>query len=201
VHATSCAVTRTVLWLLHLRAISLGRKSTYNANPMVPLVLPHQQGWWKRLTVRLLKCLKPLVLIALLLIWRTHGGLVLACAMWVMAFLYMRVLPPRLKSLTVAWLAVFFGMLCNATVTVANDGFMPVRGFPLGFKPLFPIWIPAGPADRLTVLADQHALSYYSIGDMFIISGVLLWCVGPSLLRLLTRAQMRRSQLSPGRNC
>lgn len=165
------------------------------------LVLPYQPGSWKPLALRLVKWLALFVLIALLLLWRTHGGLVFACAMWVAAFLYMRVLPRRLKSLTVAWLAVLFGMLCNATVTVANDGFMPVRGFPSGFKPLFPIWIPARPANHLVVLADQHALSYCSIGDLFIISGVLLWCVGPWLVGLLARAQMRRSRLSSGRSC
>jgi len=151
----------------------------------------------KPLAIRLLKWLALFVLIVLLLLWRTHGGLVFACAMWALAFFFMHVLPPRLKSLTVAWLAVLFGMLCNATVTVANDGFMPVRGFPSGFKPLFPIWIPTRPADHLVALADQHSLSYFSMGDMFIISGVLLWCVGPWLLGLL-RAQMRRP---PGRNC
>ena len=163
---------------------------------MGPFVLPSQTC--RPLAICLLKCLTFFVLILVLVLWRTHGGLLFACAMWVAAFLLMRALPPRLKSLTVAWLAVLFGMLCNATVTVANDGFMPVRGFPSSLKPLFPIWIPARSADHLLVLADQHSLSYYSIGDIFIISGVLLWCVGPSLSRLLGRVH---PQSSPRQNC
>src|SRR5215469_14911893 len=130
-----------------------------------------------------------IVLIALFLLWRTQGGLVLACAMWVLAFLYMRVLPQRLKNHTVAWLAVLFGMLCNATVTVANGGYMPVQGFPAGFKPFFPTWVPALPADLLLALADQHSLSYYSFGDLFVIGGVLLWCV---LLWFLPRVRESR---------
>ena len=97
-----------------------------------------------------------IVLIALLLLWRTHGGLGLACAMWVLAFLYRRGLPERLKNLRVAWFAVLFGMLCNAAVTVANGGFMPVWGFPAGIKPLFPTWVPAGRADHLLVLLDRE---------------------------------------------
>ena len=130
------------------------------------------------------------ILIALLLLWRTQGGLVLACAMWVLAFLYMRVLPQRLKDHTVAWFAVLFGMVCNGTVTVANGGHMPVQGFPEGFKPLFPTWVPARPADHLLVLADQHSLSYYSLGDLFVLSGVLFWCV---VLWLLPRVRGSRT--------
>jgi hypothetical protein len=136
------------------------------------------------------------LLIALLLLWRMHGGLLLACAMWVLAFLYMRRLPPRLKGLPVAWLAVLFGMFCNAIVTVANGGFMPVKGLPSGFRPLFPTWIPARPANYLVILADQHDLFYFSVGDVLIISGALLWFVGPRLLRSFTQWRMRRANIS-----
>jgi hypothetical protein len=132
-----------------------------------------------------------ILLIALLLLWRAKGGLLLACAMWVLAFLYMRRLPPRLKGLPVAWLAVLCGMFCNAIVTVANGGFMPVTGFPSGVRPLFPTWIPARPANYLVILADQHCLFYFSIGDVLILSGALLWFVGPWLLRALTRSRTR----------
>src|SRR4029434_3004104 len=100
----------------------------------------------------------PVLLIALLLLWRMHGGLLLACAMWVLAFLYMRRLPPRLKGLPVAWLAVLFGMLCNAIVTVANCVFMPFNGIPSGYKPLLPTWVPARSGNYLVILAYQHYL-------------------------------------------
>lgn len=142
----------------------------------------------------------PFLLIALLLLWRTQGGLLLACAMWVLAFLYMRNLPPRLKGLPVAWLAVLCGMACNAMVTVANGGFMPVEGFPSGFKPMFPTWIPARPANYLVILADQHYLFYFSIGDILIISGSLLWFVGPWLLRLFTQLRLRLAEASCQQN-
>jgi len=133
-------------------------------------------------------------LIALLFLWRTQGGLVFACAMWVLAFLYMLRLPPRLKGLPVAWLAVLLGMLCNALVTVANDGFMPVKGLPSDFKPLLPTWVPAQSANHLVVLADQRTLFYFSIGDVLIISGALLWCVGPWLLRSSARFRRRPAE-------
>jgi hypothetical protein len=142
----------------------------------------------------------PFLLITLLLLWRTQGGLLLACAMWVLAFLYMRRLPPRLKGVPIAWLAVLVGMLCNAIVTVANDGFMPVQGLPSHFKPLFPTWIPARPANHLVALGDQHYLFYFSIGDVLIISGALLWCVGPWLLRSVTRLRERRTEATCHQN-
>jgi hypothetical protein len=112
--------------------------------------------------------------------------------MWVVAFVYMQTLPPRLKGLPVAWVAVLAGMFCNAIVTVANGGFMPVNGLPSSYKPLLATWVPAGPAHYLGFLADQHSLFYFSIGDVLIISGALLWFLGPWLLRSWTRLRPQR---------
>ena len=125
-----------------------------------------------------------------------HGGLLFACAMWVLAFLYMRRLPPRLKGLPVAWLAVLLGMVCNAIVIVANGGFMPVNGIPSGYEPLLPTWVPARSANYFVFLADQYSLFYFSIGDVLIISGALLWFVGPWLLRSFSRLRMRIADAS-----
>jgi hypothetical protein len=150
-------------------------------------------------TVSIPKCFS-LLLIALVLLWRTQGGLLFACAMWVLAFVYMRRLPQRLKGLPVAWFTVLLGMLCNAIVTVANDGFMPVTGLPSGFKPLFPSWIPARSASHLVALADQHSLFYFSIGDVLIISGASLWCLGPWLLRSFPQVRTPTGETNCHRN-
>ena len=112
------------------------------------------------------------------LLWRSHGGLALACTMWILAFLYMRSLPSRLKTHTVAWFSVFLGLLCNAVVTIANGGIMPVAGLPTSFRPWLPSWCPEIPVHHLLVLADQRSLDYFSVGDVLIISGILLWGVG-----------------------
>lgn len=124
-------------------------------------------------------------LIISFILWRLHGGLALACVMWSLAFVYLGSLPERLKDLTVPWFSVLLGMVCNATVIIANGGFMPVVGLHRGFKPLLPTWIQELPAHHLTFLADQRSLQYCSIGDLFIISGVLLWSIGPRIARLL----------------
>jgi hypothetical protein len=121
------------------------------------------------------------------LLWRLHGGLTLACLMWVLLFRYLRNLPPRLKDLPVPWFSVLIGMFCNAMVTIANGGFMPVVGLRQGFRPLLRTWVSQVPGHHLTILADQASLNYCSIGDVLVISGVVVWCIGPYLL-----AQMRR---------
>jgi hypothetical protein len=121
------------------------------------------------------------------LLWRLHGGLTLACLMWILLFLYLRDLPPRLKALPVPWFSVLIGMFCNAMVTIANNGFMPVVGARRGFRPVLRTWVPQVSGHHLTTLADQPGLNYFSIGDVLVISGVVLWCVGPHLL-----AQMQR---------
>ncbi|MGA7925820.1 MAG: hypothetical protein WCA20_07475 [Candidatus Sulfotelmatobacter sp.] len=111
-------------------------------------------------------------------LWRSHGGLALSCTMWILAFLYMGSLPSRLKTHVVAWFSVFLGLLCNAAVTIANGGFMPVAGLPPSFRPWLPSWCPEIPVHHLLVLADQRSLDYFSVGDVLIISGILLWGVG-----------------------
>src|SRR5262249_25801159 len=134
-------------------------------------------------------------LIIVFLLWRLHGGLMLACAMWMLAFAYLRTLPSRLKGLIVPWLSVLLGMVCNALVIISNGGFMPVVGLRPAFKPLFPCWISQVSVREahLTILADQRSLQYCSIGDVFIISGVLLWCIGPALLTLVRKLAVCRS--------
>jgi hypothetical protein len=127
------------------------------------------------------------------LLWRLHGGLTLSCAMWVLAFAYLHTLPPRLKSLRIPWFSVLVGMLCNALVTVANNGFMPVVGLSRGFIPLLRIWIWQTSGQHLTILADQRALNFCSIGDVFILSGAVLWCVGPLIVAAKARVMVGTS--------
>ena len=128
-------------------------------------------------------------LIIIALLWRLHGGLALACAMWILAFFYLRSLPPRLKGLPVPWFSVLFGMVCNAVVTISNGGLMPVVGLRQACVPLLKIWILQLPDHHFTFLADQAVLNYCSIGDVFVISGAVLWCIGPSTLVLLTNVR------------
>jgi hypothetical protein len=70
-------------------------------------------------------------------------------------------------------LLVLLGITCNALVTSLNKGVMPSVGIPATFQPAAPIWNVSGKGQWLT-LADQAALYRFSIGDMFLIAGVLM---------------------------
>jgi hypothetical protein len=71
-------------------------------------------------------------------------------------------------------LLVLLGITCNALVTSLNKGVMPSVGIPATFQPAAPIWNVSGKGQWLT-LADQSALYRFSIGDMFLIAGVLMF--------------------------
>jgi len=73
-------------------------------------------------------------------------------------------------------LLVLLGITCNALVTSLNKGIMPSVGIPTTFQPAAPIWSVSGKGQWLT-LADQAALYRFSIGDMFLIAGVLMFLI------------------------
>lgn len=62
------------------------------------------------------------------------------------------------------------GLLCNAVVTIANGGKMPVIGW--GSGTVLSVWRPAQPGDRFLMLCDRFW--GFSIGDFMIIAGMLL---------------------------
>jgi hypothetical protein len=63
------------------------------------------------------------------------------------------------------------GMLLNATVTIANSGWMPMIGMKEVGKTR---WRPAVNTDKLLVLADRTNWGGFSIGDFIIISSLLI---------------------------
>jgi hypothetical protein len=69
------------------------------------------------------------------------------------------------------------GVICNALVTLANGGFMPVLGKSGSF---ISVWVKANTSHRLLFLADRFW--GFSIGDFFILgallSSLLFWTYG-----------------------
>jgi hypothetical protein len=74
-------------------------------------------------------------------------------------------------------LFVLLGITCNALVTCLNKGVMPSVGIPSTFHPAAPIWDVSGKGHWL-MLADQAALYRFSIGDIFLIAGLLTFLIG-----------------------
>jgi hypothetical protein len=74
-------------------------------------------------------------------------------------------------------LFVLLGITCNALVTSLNKGVMPSVGIPSTFHPAAPIWNVSGKGQWL-LLADHAALYGFSIGDIFLIAGFLMFLIG-----------------------
>jgi len=83
-------------------------------------------------------------------------------------------------------LFVLLGITCNALVTSLNKGVMPAVGIPSTFQPAAPIWSISGKGQWL-ILADQAAFYRFSIGDIFLITGFLMFLIGSvDRLRIMT---------------
>jgi hypothetical protein len=81
---------------------------------------------------------------------------------------------------------ILLGITCNALVTALNKGVMPSVGISTTFQPAAPIWNVSGKG-RWLMLADQVALYRFSIGDIFLIAGVLMFLISTvGRLRIIT---------------
>jgi hypothetical protein len=72
---------------------------------------------------------------------------------------------------------ILLGITSNALVTLLNGGVMPSVGIPATFQPASPIWSVSGKG-RWLMLADQAALYRFSIGDIFLLAGFLMFVIG-----------------------
>jgi hypothetical protein len=71
---------------------------------------------------------------------------------------------------------ILLGITSNALVTLLNGGVMPSVGIPATFQPASPIWSVSGKG-RCLMLADQAALHRFSIGDIFLIAGFMMFVI------------------------
>jgi hypothetical protein len=110
--------------------------------------------------------------VALWLAWKRTASLPLCLAFWIIVLIWC-VRPIATRRPSAVWVLVLIGVLSNAVVTLANSGVMPANYDVATFIPASPIWQPA--ADRhLLLLSDQRALSYFSIGDLCLLTGSVL---------------------------
>ena len=125
------------------------------------------------------------LVVALWLAWKHTASLPLCLAFWVMALLWV-VRPIAIRRPSAVWVLMLIGVLSNAVVTLANSGVMPANYDVAAFIPASPIWQPA--VDRhLLFLSDQRALSYFSIGDLCLLTG--------SALGFILRQRRRQAML------
>lgn len=121
--------------------------------------------------------LSPLVL---RVVWQVDTGLFTCMLFWIAAvrFGVREVLQTNRQSSRILARVSLVGLLCNAVVTIANGGYMPVVGD--GITNLS-VWVTSTEATRLLWLADHTDWWGFSIGDGLVIGGWLarlsLWVV------------------------
>jgi hypothetical protein len=112
------------------------------------------------------------LIVALWLAWKRTASLPLCLAFWIIVLIWC-VRPIASRRPSAVWVLVLIGVLSNAMVTLANSGVMPANYDVATFIPASPIWQPAAHR-HLLLLSDQRALSYFSIGDLCLLTGSVL---------------------------
>jgi hypothetical protein len=122
--------------------------------------------WW----------LAPAALIAARIVWQRTPGLAACALFWGLAtvFLILGWEPG------IAQLAFAAGVSCNASVTLANGGFMPVASHRRMQGPARSVWVQKEGGTRLTFLADNFGNNSirFSIGDVLLLAGFILSFLG-----------------------
>lgn len=122
--------------------------------------------WWLALAA----------LLAARIVWQRRPGLA-ACAMFwglAAALLFLEWQSGIAQYLFAA------GILCNASVTVANGGFMPVASHRKMRGPARSVWVQKENGTRLTFLADNfgNRAIRFSVGDVLLLAGLIVSLFG-----------------------
>ena len=120
--------------------------------------------------------LAPLALLAARLLWQKKPNLASCALFWGIA---VAVLVPGWSSGLSQYMFVL-GILCNASVTLSNGGFMPVSGHGRLTRPARSLWVQRQSGQRLLVLGDNFGNRFirFSVGDVFLLMGLVLSFLG-----------------------
>lgn len=119
--------------------------------------------------------------------WRSAPGIISCAGYWIAIFSVLEIAFRSRKLAKVESSLLFLGVLSNALVTMANGGIMPAVGMPSSFIPASGIWSGSDAGSRWLLLADNARLYYFSLGDIFLYLGIILFVV-----RNLTKLIQRR---------
>jgi hypothetical protein len=116
--------------------------------------------------------LAPISLLAARILWQRIPGLATCALFWGLAVVVLLLswptgLPQYLFGL---------GILCNASVTLANGGFMPVAAHRKQAGPARSLWVQRHTGQRLLFLADNFGNRFvrFSVGDVLLLAGIVL---------------------------
>jgi hypothetical protein len=105
-------------------------------------------------------------------IWKATANLAFCYLFWITTLAWAVRYIVHAKA--IGGLLIVLGITSNALVTLWNEGVMPSVGVPSTFQPASPIWNVSGKGQWLA-LGDQAALYGFSVGDIFLIAGLLLF--------------------------
>jgi hypothetical protein len=120
-------------------------------------------------------CAKLACVLCLSFLWKATASMAfcylffITTLVWVMRYI--------IHAKAIGGLFILLGITSNALVTLWNAGVMPSVGDPSTFQPASPIGNVSGKG-QLLALGDQAALYGFSVGDICLILGLLLFVFG-----------------------
>ena len=107
-------------------------------------------------------------------LWRTTASMAFCYLFWITTLVW--IIRYIVSAKVRGGFLILLGITSNACVTLLNGGVMPAVGISPAFEPAAPIWNVSGQGQWL-MLADQAALWRFSIGDIFLIAGLLMFVI------------------------
>jgi hypothetical protein len=107
-------------------------------------------------------------------LWKATANMAFCYLLWITTLAW--VVRYIVHAKAIGGLFILLGITSNALVTLLNEGVMPSVGISSTFQPASPIWKVSGKGQWLA-LGDQAALYGFSIGDILLIGGFLMFVI------------------------
>jgi len=120
--------------------------------------------------------LLPIALLGTRILWQRMPGLLPCALFWALSVVVLVFAWPFGVS------SILFGtgIFCNAAVTLANGGYMPVAAHRRVAGPARSLWVQRQTGQHLLFLADNFGNRFirFSIGDVFLLAGIIVSFTG-----------------------
>ena len=116
--------------------------------------------------------LAPFGILASRILWQRIPGLATCALFWALAVVFLAFAWP----VGIPMFVFAAGIACNASVTLANGGFMPVAAHRKAAGPARSLWVQRHTGQRLLFLADNFGNRWirFSVGDVLLLGGIVL---------------------------
>jgi hypothetical protein len=124
----------------------------------------------------LLAWLAPIALLSARILWQRWPGIVPCAVFWGLSAVVLVFAWP----LGVSQVTFGAGIACNAAVTLANGGYMPVAAHRRIAGPARSLWVQRQTGQHLLFLADNFGNRWirFSVGDVLLLAGIIVSVAG-----------------------